>query len=238
MKQVGLVVMCAIALAAGCTASATPNGPPPPSPCPYGPADIQVNGDSLGTAIPRYLTAPNDGTVVNRARSRSGFTYEIPADVNQGLPAVPSIGRTIQTWIELCGPPALVVIQGGVADLAGLGLAPSVIQAAVSELSAWLEANNVPTLWVTVHPLPTAGTYMWSQPARQAYNAWLKAGNVTGDVVDCVPALEDPSRPDTLNPIYYERVDLWGTVDGVHPNTAGYQAMAACIQAAIPAALD
>ncbi|CAN5492508.1 hypothetical protein BH10ACT3_BH10ACT3_13050 [soil metagenome] len=236
-RRVGVVVAAAIAatlLVASC--QTTPPVVYTPPECPYADNVIQFNGDSLGIHIPRYISAP-PRTLANRSEPRSGFTYELAYEPERDLPPVPSIGESVKQWIDECGAPNLVIIQGGINDLAGAGASAAVIRAAVMELSDWLEARGIPTLWVAVHPLPVVGTYMWTQPQRQAFNTWLESGEVWGSTVNCSDAMSDPNAPDTMSPAYYWAVDIFGTKDGVHPNQEGYLAFGNCVAAAIPAAL-
>jgi lysophospholipase L1-like esterase len=62
------------------------------------------------------------------------------------------------------------------------------------------------------HPGPT------SEADRQAINAWIRAPNNFDGVIDWDKALRDPARPSYLLPAYDN--------DGLHPNLAGYKAMA------------
>jgi len=238
MKKHAVLTALGAVLAVLATACQTPpTAAPPSSPdCPYPDNVIQFNGDSLGIHIPRYVEV-NGELVVNRSEPRAGFTYDIPFDPARNLPAVDSIGTTVKKWITQCGVPDLVIVQGGINDIAGASVPAATIQAAVTELSNWLQANQVPTLWVAVQPLSTAGSYMWSYPVRQAYNAWLTSGNVWGRTVNCAGVLQDPAVPDTLNPIYWQRVDLFGHIDGVHPNQAGYDVFGQCVADAATQAL-
>lgn len=230
---VGMATMVLAAFPVGCqTPDPTVSQPPP---CPYPERTIQVNGDSLALHLARYLgEGATDATVVDRSRPRSAFTFDIDAVPSEGLLYVPKIADTVRLWIASCGVPDLVIVQGGINDLAGVGATAEEVRPDMVELSDWLRDNEVPTLWVAIHPIATAGPKFWVQPERRALNAWMTSGVLWGDVVDCAPVLEDPARPDTLNPIYYDIVDIFGNVNGVHPNQAGYQVFADCIADAIP----
>jgi hypothetical protein len=225
-------LMVTAAVASACTTAPKATAGPPP-PCPSTPEVIQFHGDSLGAHVPRYLDVPG-AIVVNRSESRSGFTYDLPEDPAKGLPAVASIPHTVRRWIEECGRPGLVVIQGGINDLAGAVRKATDLQAAVMELSDYLREIDVPTVWLPIHPLSTAGNYMWVQPERQAFNEWLREGHVWGTVVDCNHVIEDPNVPDTLAPQYWWQIDIWGHIDGVHPNMAGYEAWGRCVGQHLP----
>jgi lysophospholipase L1-like esterase len=231
IRRMAVLVIASLLSAPACTSAPVPNPLPPP--CPYPDSAVQFNGDSLGIHLSRFLDLAAGVTLVNVSEARSGFTYDLPADDVRNLPAVDRIATTVQSWIDRCGVPALVIVQGGVNDLAGARRSAEQVSTAVRELSDWLRDRDIPTLWVAMHPFARAGNYMWADPARRAFNTWLGSGEVWGRVVDCTPQLEDPLVPGTLDPRFYEIVDLFGSVDGVHPNMDGYRVFARCISAAV-----
>ena len=55
---------------------------------------------------------------------------------------------------------------------------------------------------------------------RQAYNAWVRGNKDAAAVVDFDAALRDPNDPQSLAPQF-------ASADHLHPNDAGYAAMAA-----------
>jgi len=238
VQRRGLVALLALgavmAVIGGCAPPPAPYVPIVP-PCPYPNNLLQINGESVAFQMASQVRHP-DYVTFNAAQSRSGFTYSIPADApDPGLPPVPSISETVKSWIESCGVPEVLVIAGAINDLAGRGLPASTVQGAVVELADWLRDRQVQTIWVTVVPLSVRGNYLWTYPQRQSFNDWLRSGGPGwGTTVDCVPALENPNQPDVLNPAYEEIVDIFGNVDGIHPNPAGARAFAACVAAALP----
>lgn len=58
--------------------------------------------------------------------------------------------------------------------------------------------------------------------ARQAVNRWVRTSGVADAVIDFDPCMQDPAQPDRLRPAY-------DSGDGLHPNAAGYEAMAKCM---------
>lgn len=60
---------------------------------------------------------------------------------------------------------------------------------------------------------------------RQAINAWIRTLGHFDSVIDFDLAMRDPVRPDHLNPAY-------DTGDGLHPNPAGFKAMADAVNLA------
>jgi lysophospholipase L1-like esterase len=57
---------------------------------------------------------------------------------------------------------------------------------------------------------------------RDTVNAWIRQQNLSDGVVDFAACLEDPERPGYLAPKY-------NSGDNLHPNPAGYAAMAQCV---------
>jgi lysophospholipase L1-like esterase len=74
--------------------------------------------------------------------------------------------------------------------------------------------------------LPFDGTSKFYSPEaeakRQALNAWIRGSAVFDAVIDFDAALRDPARPGRLRPAY-------DSGDHLHPNAAGYAAMAALV---------
>jgi lysophospholipase L1-like esterase len=57
---------------------------------------------------------------------------------------------------------------------------------------------------------------------RQSVNAWIRDGGFADGVLDFDTAVRDPERPQHLRPAF-------DSGDRLHPNDAGYQAMADCV---------
>ncbi|UPG84202.1 GDSL-type esterase/lipase family protein [Luteibacter aegosomatis] len=101
--------------------------------------------------------------------------------------------------------------------------APQLI-AAVQSLMDQAHANHVKFVCGTYTPTNEApGT----EATRQRYNAFLRSSPGCDALVDFDAALRDPDHPSQLQSRYK------GSDDGVHPNDAGYQAMADAVNLAI-----
>lgn len=227
-----MIASLAILATACTTPSSVPPGPLPyggtPEYCPYDDLVVQTNGDSIGVGFTNMMRLPEEYSVFNAAQGAATFTLSF---------TVPLISERVKEWVDKCGNPGVVVIQGGIIDLT-YGVPIESIQAAVIELSDWLEARGIPTVWLGIHPFPRVSPYMAHNGTRQVYNEWLTTpGNVWGTAVDCTPVLQDPANPGTMSPAYWKIVDLFGSPDGLHPNTAGYTAMAECTKPLILDAL-
>jgi lysophospholipase L1-like esterase len=72
---------------------------------------------------------------------------------------------------------------------------------------------------------PFEGAHYWTpegEAKREAVNNWIRTSGAFDGVIDFAPAVADPGDPDRLNPAY-------DSGDHLHPNAAGYRAMAAAI---------
>jgi lysophospholipase L1-like esterase len=194
-----------------------------PEYCPYDSRMVQFNGDSVGAGYAHQVRLP-EYSLFNASQGAGTWTIS---------DQVPTITTRVQQWIDQCGVPGAVVIEGGFIDLTR-AVSLETLQGVVLELSDWLEARGVPTIWVAVHPIPYTSNYMAIQENRIAYNDWLTSSEeLWGTAVDCTPAMEQPERPGTLHRSFWSQIDIWGNFDGIHPNTAGYEAMARCVEPVI-----
>jgi lysophospholipase L1-like esterase len=95
------------------------------------------------------------------------------------------------------------------------------MQEALRQLLARAHARGVCVIGATITPYAGSGYY---QPGadneldRQAYNRWIRTEAGFDGVIDFDAALRDPARPERLRADYDN--------DGLHPNMAGYRAMA------------
>lgn len=103
------------------------------------------------------------------------------------------------------------------------GMAQDLISAYAS-MVAKARAKGIKAIGATI--LPYSGSAYYHPPAeaeaaRQTVNAWIRAPGNFDAVIDWDAALRDPARPTHLLPAYDN--------DGLHPNMAGYKAMADAI---------
>jgi len=72
---------------------------------------------------------------------------------------------------------------------------------------------------------PFEGARYWTpagEAKREAVNNWIRTSGAFDGVIDFAAAVADPGDPDRLNPAY-------DSGDHLHPNAAGYRAMAASV---------
>lgn len=99
------------------------------------------------------------------------------------------------------------------------------ITAGYRELAARAHAHGIRLIGATITPL-VGNDYYHAAPqteaTRQAINAMIRRSRIFDDVIDFDAAIRDPAHPDRLLPAY-------DGGDHLHPNEAGYRAMADAI---------
>jgi lysophospholipase L1-like esterase len=99
---------------------------------------------------------------------------------------------------------------------------------ALQQLAIRAHAHGLKVFVATLSPY-TGFTYYYSshgEEMRQAVNAFIRSTDVFDAVIDFDKVLRDPGKPDTLNATY-------DSGDHLHPNDAGYEAMADAIDLAL-----
>ncbi len=148
-------------------------------------------------------------------------------------PVLPMFGpagrsRLVRDVLSLPGVTDAVVLIG-INDL-GFSLRPSVTAQALTEglrdAVVQLQQAGVRVTLGTL--LPSRGATLGLahgsaavDAARQVVNHWIRTSAAANAVIDFDPCMQDPARPSRLNPAY-------DSGDGLHPNAAGYKAMAEC----------
>ena len=103
------------------------------------------------------------------------------------------------------------------------GLTPARIIAGYRDLIAQAHARGVRIFGATLLPYRGAGYYsLAGETIREAVNAWIRTSGAFDGVIDFDAVMRDPADPLRLNPAY-------DSGDHLHPNDAGYQAMADAI---------
>ncbi|MGB6060009.1 MAG: hypothetical protein WBF71_17265 [Microthrixaceae bacterium] len=235
LKVLVVVVLLLTPAVAACqTPVAGPSYNVAPPACPYVGPTIQFHGDSVGAELPKFMNLPGYG-VFNASQGGSALTIDS---------YVPLIGERVHQWIEECGHPQMVIVQGGVNDMAS-GVKAADILAADRAISDYLAGLGIPAVFLTMHPFANnlvggePDGYQWMQPVRLAYNELLQApdNGLIGTVVDCVDVLEDPADPGWLRPEFYKyegfsfspSEGLVPHADGTHMSQDGYSTYADCL---------
>jgi len=101
------------------------------------------------------------------------------------------------------------------------------IIAGYQQLIAAAHARGLRIFGATLLPFQGAGYYSAAREAtREAVNHWIRTSGAFDGVIDFDKAMRDPADPLRLNPAY-------DSGDHLHPNDAGYQAMANAINLAL-----
>ncbi len=99
--------------------------------------------------------------------------------------------------------------------------------AGLSQLVTRAHARGLKAIGGTI--LPCAGSDVCSdktEPERIAVNNWIRTSGAFDAVIDFEKVMRDPAKPASLNPAY-------DSGDHIHPNDAGYEAMAKSIDVGI-----
>jgi lysophospholipase L1-like esterase len=119
-----------------------------------------------------------------------------------------------------------VILQLGVNDILFSGTSGTPDEVSADQLIAVMtdaatraRSRGLKVIGATLTPFSASGT---TESKRQALNAWIRSGGAFDGIVDFDAALRAPGNPADLNPLY-------NSGDRLHPNDAGYGAMAAAI---------
>jgi lysophospholipase L1-like esterase len=157
-----------------------------------------------------------------------------PANVNRGISGQTTPQMLLRFRADVLAlKPATVHIMAGINDIAG-NTGPTTIEDIENNLASMVElakAHNVTVILATVLP---AATFNWAPQLKPAeavakLNAWIRTYATTQNLVlaDYHPAMAMPDG--AMKP------EL--TLDGVHPNKAGYAVLKPITQDAIKEAL-
>jgi lysophospholipase L1-like esterase len=91
--------------------------------------------------------------------------------------------------------------------------------AAMTDAANQARSRGLRVIAGTLTPFAASGA---TETKRQALNAWIRSGVVFDGIIDFDAALRAPTDPAALNPLY-------NSGDGLHPNDAGYSAMATAV---------
>jgi lysophospholipase L1-like esterase len=142
---------------------------------------------------------------------------------------VSALGRITADALQQPGVTTVIVLIG--ANDIGGGADAAHVVAGLADLVARVRAAGLRILLGTLTPAEGARPDSYgdgqAEQTRAAVNAWIRSGAAGDDVVivDFDAALRDPASPGRLNPVY-------DSGDGLHPNAAGYQAMAQAVDLA------
>jgi lysophospholipase L1-like esterase len=145
-----------------------------------------------------------------------------------------ALARLDRDVLSVPGVKAIILLEG-INDIGrGLGAAASTepvtveaLEAADLQIIARAHEHGIRVIGATLTPYQGAG---YASPAgesvREALNAWIKGSGAFDGVIDFAPVLADPDNPLAFAKAYHNG-------DHLHPNDAGYKAMADAINLAV-----
>ncbi|MGD0065897.1 MAG: SGNH/GDSL hydrolase family protein [Streptosporangiaceae bacterium] len=192
--------------------------------------------DGVGASVDADARWPND--LARRLDALGGVTLAV-ADAgiggNRVLSGSSRFGVSAEARFErdALDQPGVrdVIVLEGINDI-GLGTNPrhpatairaAAIIAGYKQLIARAHARGVKIFGATLLPFQGAGYYSAAGEAtREEVNHWIRTSGAFDGVIDFDAVMRDPADPLRLNPAY-------DSGDHLHPNDAGYQAMANAI---------
>lgn len=144
----------------------------------------------------------------------------------------PRFGENLQVRFErdvlaLSGVSHIVLMEGindiGMARMfAGEDVSPEEIIAGYRQIITRARARGIKVIGATLTPFEDAGYYSEDgEVKRLAVNAWIRTSGEFDGIIDFEIPVRDPSNSNHLIPSF--------TADNLHPNDAGYKAMAEAI---------
>ncbi|KAJ7583519.1 SGNH hydrolase-type esterase domain-containing protein [Mycena floridula] len=144
-----------------------------------------------------------------------------------------ALGRIDRDVLAQSGVKYAMIFEGvndiGVADVTNAAQTDigNRLIAAFQQIITRVHAAGIPIFAATITPFSApasqAGIQPYSNPVREAtrqrVNAWIRTSGMFDAVIDFDKVLADPTTPSQLNPLY-------NSGDFLHPNVAGYQAVA------------
>lgn len=186
-------------------------------------------GDSITDGYQSTVNAdkrwPND--LARRLDARRGVTLSV---ANEGISGnevlqdtccagVGALNRFDRDIVDRAGAKDVILLEG-INDIGAADAQASQLIAAYQQLIAQAHAAGLKIFGGTLTPFK--GASYWSpekEQTRETVNNWILHSGAFDGVVDFAKATADPSDPQVFNPAY-------DSGDHLHPNDAGYQAMA------------
>ncbi|WP_328475671.1 SGNH/GDSL hydrolase family protein [Actinoplanes sp. NBC_00393] len=164
---------------------------------------------------------------------------------------VTRIGRTPGGCTPCDGPPALdrldrdvldrpgvraVILLEGINDLGGGGATAEQVIAGYREIIRRVHARGIKIIGATLTPSAGTAFGLYGTPEtdakRRTINTFIRTSGEFDGVADFSAATEDPANPGHLLPAYDTNSSAGGPGDHLHPNRAGFLAMAAAVDVA------
>jgi lysophospholipase L1-like esterase len=195
--------------------------------------------DGVGTRLNSNTRWPND--LARRLRARAGATLAVVDEgiggnrVLNGAPCcgVDAVARFERDVAEEPGARDVILLEG-INDI-GYSQSRSAMTLPHADVSAVQIIEGYERIIALAHTAglrifgatltPFQGSRHWTpegEAKREAVNQWILTSGAFDGVINFAAVVADPSDPERLNPAY-------DSGDHLHPNAAGYRAMAAAI---------
>lgn len=213
-------------------------------------ATVVALGDSITDGF--YSTINGNDRwpdLLQRRLLRRGARPRLLSVVNGGIAGnmITRIGRLPGGCTPCDGPPALdrldrdvlrqpgvrvVILLEGINDLGGGGASARQVIDGMRQIIRRVHARGVKIVGATITPSAGTAFGLYGTPQtdakRRAVNAFIRSG-AFDDVADFSAVTEDPANPGHLRPAFDTNTSVGGPGDHLHPNRAGFIAMARTI---------
>jgi lysophospholipase L1-like esterase len=152
-----------------------------------------------------------------------------------GTPALDRLERDVLRLPDV----RVVLLLEGINDLGGGGSAAEPVIAGMQEFVRRLHERDIEVIGATITPsagtsLPGLENYGTAETdaKRRQINEFIRSSGTFDGVADFAAATEDPANPGRLLPAFDVNSSVGGPGDHLHPNRAGFLAMANTIDVA------
>ena len=179
----------------------------------------------------RLLSSGIDLAVADAGISGNRILHDPPVSITAGQNALARFGRDV---LEQPGVKYVLILLG-INDIGqpGTSSAPATeavtsddVIAGLQQMADRAHQMGLQVFGCTLTPFAVATSVgYWSpdkEATREAVNSWIRSGVAYDAVIDFDLAIQDPGNPTQMLPAY-------DSGDHLHPNDAGYQAMANAI---------
>ncbi|MFB6721923.1 SGNH/GDSL hydrolase family protein [Kribbella sp. NPDC056345] len=177
---------------------------------------------ATGKPFPGVLNAGLAGSRLNHDGTEPSDNGAFPGFNEVGVNSLARLNEDVfpQTGVRT------VITELGVNDIWMSDDSAAEIIGALRQLNTQVKQRGLRSIVSTITPFEgMGGTDSWTpakEATRQAVNSYLRSSREFDGVLDFDKVLRDPAAPSKLNPLY-------DSGDHIHPNDAGYQAMAASV---------
>jgi lysophospholipase L1-like esterase len=208
-------------------------------------ATVVAFGDSITDGY--FSTINGSDRWPDDLQRRLGHTRPRISVVNQGIAGnmVTRVGRTPGGCTPCDGPPAIdrldrdvlaqpglraVILMEGINDLGGGNATAEQVIDGMKQIIRRVHARGIEIIGATLTPSAGTAFGLYGTPEtevkRRAVNDFIRNGGMFDGVADFSLATEDPANPGHLLPQYDTNSSVGGPGDHLHPNRAGFLAMA------------